>query len=824
MASVAELRERLRRPLLVELRNGCEDSTVVGGLEKLVATVGKPFADVNEVIRGYSELEPGERRERVNRALALLEAKADRGSPPRAASGPGGRVAPAAASASGPGRRVATAAARAASRAERRTPTAPSAGSTAPADQPTTTLAPEKLDEAIDREVLDLGAQAAKKLGTVGIGSYRELLFHLPRRYEDRRSLPGFAALSDETQATVTGTVLSRKGSRSRRGMALLRASLEDAHGEKLTAVWFNQPWLEKQIFPGQRLIVTGKVRLRGRRPELAVQHMEIDDDSESLSSGRIVAIYPSTQGLSQAYLRRSQYRLLSALTTVPDHLPRSVLERFDLVPFDMALREVHFPTSEAQLNRATRRLKFDEFLFLELRVLLNRDADVEGRRIAASEAVEEFERTLPFAFTAAQRRALDEILADMASGRQMARLLQGDVGSGKTAVAAAAIAATAAAGYQAALMAPTEILARQHFLNLRHYLFPLGISCELLLGTMSAGERRVARERLASGAAVLAVGTHALIQEGVEFRRLGLAVIDEEHRFGVEQRRKLLRSEPHVLVMSATPIPRSLALTYYGDLELTVIDELPPGRKPVTTRLFDAKRRREVYHLVTEEIRKGRQAFLVTPLIEESEALEEIVSTTSMFEDLQQLLPEDVRLEMLHGRMSGQEKDAIMERFRAHEFDLLVSTTVIEVGVDIPNATLMVIENAERFGLSQLHQLRGRVGRGEHESLCILVAGDRSRKTQKRLEVIVRSSDGFVIAEKDLELRGPGELRGTRQSGLPDLMLGDLVNDVDLIESARDLAKRMLEADPQLDAPWARRLKEELQRRTRAIGFRQVI
>ncbi|MEX2535395.1 MAG: ATP-dependent DNA helicase RecG [Trueperaceae bacterium] len=778
MATVGELRERLRKPLQVELSGGCLDTTVVGGLEKLVATVGRPFADINELIDGYSQLEPAEREQRVTKALELLTVKS-------------------AANEDGPTSNAAVAA---------------------------VLLQPGQLDEEIDRSLLDLGQQAAKKLSAVGIVDYRDLLFHLPRRYEDRRTLPNFGALVDESQATVLGTVMSRKGSKSRRGMALLRASLEDTRGERLTAVWFNQPWLEKQLFPGQRLILTGKVKVRGRQRELAVQHMEIDDDSDSLSTGRIVAIYPSTQGLSQAYLRRAEHRLLSALSTLPDHLPRSVLERFELVPLDRALREIHLPESEVALASATRRLKFDEFLFLELRVLLNRDANVVGKPIGAKDGLAEFEASLPFAFTDAQRCVLQEILADMASGRQMARLLQGDVGSGKTAVAAAAVFAAARSGYQSAFMAPTEILARQHFLNLREYLYPLGISTELLLGTMTAGGRRSARGRLASGEAALAVGTHALIQEGVSFERLGLAVIDEEHRFGVEQRRKLLQGAPHVLVMSATPIPRSLALTYYGDLELSVINQLPPGRKPITTRMFDAKRRSEVYGHLTEEIRKGRQAFLVTPLIEESEALEQIVSTTQMFEDLKMLLPQDVRLEMLHGRMSGAQKDETMERFRRHEFDLLVATTVIEVGVDIPNASLMVIENAERFGLSQLHQLRGRVGRGVHESSCILVAGDRSRKTQKRLEVIVRSSDGFEIAEKDLELRGPGDLRGTRQSGLPELVLGDLASDGDLIERARELAKQMLEADPHLDAVWAKRLKEELQRRTRAVGFRQVI
>ncbi|MEX2540210.1 MAG: ATP-dependent DNA helicase RecG [Trueperaceae bacterium] len=776
MASVSDLRERLRRPLLVELRSGCRDTTVVGGLEKLIATVGKPFGDVKALISGYSELEPAERANRVEGALALLVEE-------------------------------------------------PKAGPTAHARPAASRLDAATLEQAIDRPLLDLGAQAAKKLSAVGIRTYRDLLFHMPRRYEDRRALPHFGTLEDDTQVTVAGLVIGRKASRSRRGIALLRAFLEDSRGDRLSAVWFNQPWLEKQLFPGQRMIVTGKVKRRGRQVELAVQHMEIDDDSESLSTGRIVAIYPSTQGLSQAYLRRSAHRLLTALDTLPDHLPRTVLARQGLTSLDRALRDIHFPASETALQAATRRLKFDEFLFLELRVLLNRDADVVGKRIPVDQAeLSEFENSLPFSFTAAQRRVLAEILEDMAGGRQMARLLQGDVGSGKTAVAAAAVFAAARRGYQAALMAPTEILARQHYLNLRDYLYPLGISCELLLGSMTSGERGTAKARIGSGEAALAVGTHALIQDGLHFSRLGLAVIDEEHRFGVEQRRKLLQDAPHVLVMSATPIPRSLALTYYGDLDLSIIDELPPGRKPVTTRLFNAAKRSEVYHQVTDEIRKGRQAFLVTPLVEDSEALEEIVSTTRMFEDLKQRLPADCRIAMLHGRMSGAEKDEVMERFRRHEFDLLVATTVIEVGVDIPNATLMVIENAERFGLAQLHQLRGRVGRGEHASSCILVAGDRSRNTQKRLEAIVRSNDGFVIAEKDLELRGPGELRGTRQSGLPDLILGDLVGDGDLIEESRALAKQMLEADPHLGASWARRLKEELQRRTRAVGFRQVI
>ncbi|MEJ2292704.1 MAG: ATP-dependent DNA helicase RecG, partial [Deinococcales bacterium] len=531
------------------------------------------------------------------------------------------------------------------------------------------------------------------------------------------------------------------------------------------------------------------------------------------------------TQGLSQAYQRRAAYRLLAALPNLPDYLPRSLLQRLELVSLDRALRDAHFPPSEEALTSALRRLKFDDFLFLELAVLRSRDASLTGRSFRVrDEDVEAFRASLPFALTGAQDRALEEILADMQGPRQMARLLQGDVGSGKTAVAAAAVYVAVQDGAQAALMAPTEILARQHYLNLRSYLFPLGVRSELLTGAMSARERREARARLASGEAQLAVGTHALIQDGVTFADLGLAIVDEEHRFGVEQRRKLLQGLPDVLVMSATPIPRSLALTYYGDLELSVIDALPPGRKPVETRLVSANRRREVYHFAWDQIQKGRQVYVVTPLVEESEALEEVVSTTGLSEDLRQLMPEACRIEMLHGRLPGDEKDAIMERFRRHEFDMLVSTTVIEVGVDIPNATVMIVENAERFGLSQLHQLRGRVGRGDAASTCILVAGERGRKTQKRLQIVAKNADGFRIAEYDLELRGPGELRGTRQSGVPDLVVGDLATDGAIIERARELAQRMLAEDPALEAPWAQRLRRELARRSGAIVFREVI
>ena len=681
------------------------------------------------------------------------------------------------------------------------------------------------LDAPLTAKTVDLGAQAPTKLAAVGLTSYRDVLGHLPRRYEDRRALPDFGSLVDGETATVSGTVMSRVGNRSRRGLHVFRAGMTDGRGQRLTAVWFNQPWLEKQVFPGVRLILSGRVKRQGSRLELAVQGFEVDDDSESLSFNRIVGIYPTTQGLSQAYLRRAAKRLLDALPTLPDYLQRSIREANDLVSLDRAMRAGHFPESEEALAAALRRLKFDDFLFLQLALLRSRDPGRVARSFEVrQEYLDDFKALLPFSLTEHQESALQEILADLTAPRQMARLLQGDVGSGKTAVAAAAIYVVVRNGAQAALMAPTEILARQHFLNLQQYLFPLGVRMELLTGTLTAGERRAARERLATGEADFVVGTQALIQEGVAFADLGLAVIDEEHRFGVEQRRSLIKDLPDVLVMSATPIPRSLALTSYGDLDLTTIAGLPPGRVAVKTALVPATKRLEVYRFAWEQVKEGRQVYVVTPLIEESEALDEVLAATSLEADLRQILPSAARIGLLHGRLAGADKDAVMAAFRRHELDVLVSTTVIEVGVDVPNATVMVIENAERFGLAQLHQLRGRVGRGAHASHCVLVAGDASRKTRERLGALVKHADGFTIAELDLRLRGPGDIRGTRQSGLPELTIGDVVNDGEIIEAARALAERMLAADPELTAPWAARLVVELRRRSRAVMVREII
>jgi len=788
VATVPELRDRLRRPLERELAEGCRDGVVVGGLERLLASVGRPFADVRALLDGYATWSVERRAVAVRAALALLTA-GDEEAPSDPAAG------------------------RAADATAGRPDAAPAAA------------AGDLLEAEIGDRRVDLGAQAGRKLAEIGLRTYGDLLHHAPRRWEDRRALPGFAAAAGLEKATVVGSVVGRKLVPTRRGGGVLRVVLEDAFGERLTALWFNQPWVEKQVFPRQRLIVTGRVKCRGRSTELLVEGYEVDDEGPSLSTGRIVAVYPSTQGLAQAYLRRAVDRTLRVLPPLGDTLPRRLRADMDLIDLDRAWRDVHQPPDEGALQRALRRLKFDEFLLLELRMLLQRDLGV-GRSLAGSdEDAATFRSALPYVLTTAQARALEEIRADLATPRQMARLLMGDVGSGKTAVAAGAVWTAVRAGAQAAVMAPTELLARQHLASFTDLLWPLGVRVDLLVGGMGARDRAAARARLLSGATDVVVGTHALIQEGVEFHDLGLAVIDEEHRFGVEQRRRLIRGAPDVLVMTATPIPRSLALTLYGDLDVSVLDELPPGRAPVATRLVRAAQRAAVYRELWAELRdRARQAYVVAPLVEDSEALDEVVSARTLFDDLRALLPADARLGLVHGRLAPSEKDAVMQAFRDHELDVLVATTVVEVGVDVPNATVMVVENAERFGLAQLHQLRGRVGRGEAPGRCVLIAGEASRATMTRLRVVERHTDGFLIAERDLELRGPGELRGTRQSGMPDLTFGDLAADVAVIEQARDVAKRMLAAAPTLDAPWAAGLREALRQRERAVGLRETL
>lgn len=777
---MAELRERLRRPLAAELAAGCQNRVVAGGVEKLLASpLGNPFPQVREVLGGYGSLEPAKREAALKSALALLEPTSQ---PEKRPIRPAARVAP---------------------------PPAVSG---------------ERLPPDAEVSRLDTGPGGARKLTSLGLHTLRDVLHAYPHRHEDRRALPDLAEVEEGQKVTVEGTVVAKSRRSPRPGMLVIEVTLETPSGGRVKATWFNQPWVERQLREGARLVLTGRVKRFGRNVQLGVEHLEtVDGAQDSLSTGRIVGVYDSKEGISQEFLRRAAFRSLQSVP-LDDYLPAHWRQKYGITDLSDALWGIHFPADEAQLSRANARLRFDEYLFLELRMLLQgEDAVLQGKRFEArGDDIERFESVLPFRMTNAQRRGLLGITDDMRSERQMARLVQGDVGSGKTAVAACALYLAVRDGYQGALMAPTEILARQHYNNLVGYLNQLDVRVGLLIGAMAAKQKLEMQTRIARGEVDVVVGTQALIQENVQFDNLGLAVIDEEHRFGVQQRRKLLAGRPDVLVMSATPIPRSLALTAYGDLELSVIDEMPPGRTPIETKLIQDTHRTQAYGFVMRQIREGRQAFVVTALIDENENLE-LLAATQLADDLKTILPE-ARIDLLHGRMSAAEKDHVMERFRAREFDLLVSTTVIEVGVDVPNATVMVIENAERFGLAQLHQLRGRVGRGSAQSYCVLIAGEHSKKTRQRLGIIEGSTDGFVIAEADLKLRGPGEIRGTRQSGIPDLRLADLANDTSIIEQARELAKHILAHDPRLEHPRLQYLRAELQSRSHSVAFREVI
>lgn len=769
-----ELRERLLKPILRELKDGARDQVVVGGLENLVRNLAKPFPNLLKLFQGYAEKTQEERQRVLEEAIRFLQ---DGGpTPTRPAWGP-----------------------------RPQDPTPPRLS----LNDPTYLLAPP---------------QSRKKLAELSLHTVRDVLQYYPRRYEDRRTLPGVRFLEEGQKATLSLKVLAKELVKTpKKGMQLVQVRAQDAWGFRLTLVWFNQTWVLSQIQEGETLIVTGRVQRRNG-VQLYVEHFE-NEGGESLSTGRIVPIYPAREGIGQAFLRRTAHRALETALPLPDPL-EPYREEHRLLPYSEALRQIHFPEDEEALKKALLRLKFDEYVLLELKALLDAGGLVLGRSFKVEETwTETFKKTLPFPLTRAQERVMAEIAQDMQSPRQMARLLQGDVGSGKTVVAAYALYLAALNGAQGALMAPTEILAKQHYQNLTRYLFPLGVRVELLLGSMGPKEKEGTIGRLLSGEAQVVVGTHALIQEGVGFKDLGLAVVDEEHRFGVLQRRALLKMAklpPDVLVMSATPIPRSLALTLYGDLEVSILDEMPPGRKPVRTKVLPHRLRLQAYAFAREEVRKGHQVFVVAPAIEESEELD-LKAATALYEELKGLLPE-VRMALLHGRMPAREKDSVMEAFRQGAFDLLVSTTVVEVGVDIPKASLIIVENAERFGLAQLHQLRGRVGRGGLEGYAILVAGEASQKTLKRLKVLEESGDGFYIAEMDLKLRGPGELRGTRQSGYPELKLGDLAEDTGIIEQARALAKRILELDPDLSLPQHQALKEELRAQAERIGFREVI
>lgn len=682
-----------------------------------------------------------------------------------------------------------------------------------PADTP---AGPLKLDTPV-QYLRGVGPARGRVLAGVGVETAEDLLRYFPRDWQDRRTLARIGDLQPGLPATVTGTVKLRATQYLRRGLNLTKVVVDDGTG-LLTATWFNQPFMKERFKDGQRVLLYGKVE-HYRGFQIANPDYEIfeNEEDERIHTGRIVPVYPLTERLSQRVLRTILFTLLSRLPeVVPEFLPEAVVaERGFPTPVE-ALRQIHFPDDLESLARARSRLIFEE-LFLQqvaMQRLKHRYRRETGRPLTTNgPLLTQFDAALPFPLTGAQQRARAEILGDLAQARPMHRLLQGDVGSGKTIVAALALLAATDTGLQAALMAPTEILAIQHYLTLKGLLTPCGVTVELFTSGIPARERKALNRRLAAGEIQIAVGTHALTQDKTEFKALGLAVVDEQHRFGVEQR-ALLRAkgdQPHVLVMTATPIPRTLALTAFGDLDVTTLDELPPGRRPVVTEWLQHGVQR-AYRRALEEIRGGRQAYVIFPLVEESEKLE-LKAVTAEYERLTRDVFAGCRVGLMHGRLPTPEKEAVMAAFKAGELDVLAATTVIEVGVDVPNATVMIIENAERFGLAQLHQLRGRIGRGVRGGECYLIGDPHTEEGEARLACMAKISDGFRLAEEDLAQRGPGEFFGLRQHGMPDLKLADLIRDAQEIEKARKIAVEVLRSDPELNAADHDNLRQMYQR-----------
>ncbi|MBI4539659.1 MAG: ATP-dependent DNA helicase RecG [Gemmatimonadetes bacterium] len=670
-----------------------------------------------------------------------------------------------------------------------------------------------------------VGPRRAEALGRLGIRTARDLLYHVPRRYDDASTLRPIANLEVGMDATTVGRVRTKGVVPTRSGLRIFQAVIRDNTG-MITCAWPGQPWLDHKVEEGDLLLVTGPVRFfHGRQfqPREFVVLARKDEPLEEPAEGTIFVSYPASEELPQWVFRRIFAQNLPwLLEHVEDDefLDAATLAGLGLPSLPRAFDTLHRPRSLPDAEASRRRLAFDELFFLQIV-----QAQAHHRQTEAREGIR-FERTnrlirplhdrLPFRLTEAQARVLREICADMTSPRRMNRLLQGDVGSGKTVVALFAMLLAVESGYQAALMAPTELLAEQHARTLNDLLAPIELRVLLLTGRLSPRERRDTLSALGSGDAPLVVGTHALIQEGVEFARLGLVVTDEQHRFGVRQRMALGErgSRPDVLVMSATPIPRSLALACYGDLDLSVIDELPPGRRPVTTMLRRPGERGEVYELVRRELRRGRQAYVIYPLISESEKVD-LLAAEQEFERLSGEAFSEFHLGLLHGQLPGEEKERAMRAFLAGDLQLLVATSVVEVGIDVPNATVMVIEHGERFGLSQLHQLRGRVGRGGEESYCIVFAEDAGDSAFERMRTFESTEDGFAIARADLRIRGQGDLFGAQQHGrVIDLRYADLERDEDLLRSAHRMSRELIARDPELDAPEHADLRRHLDAR----------
>ena len=799
----------LRKILDLEFKKGFQDSAVIGGLDKFLALWSSQYSqlifDPGLLKRlllicppnpRYAAMNKIQRKEWISAMMSFLD-------------NPGNPV---------PSSRV----------PEEPSPDLTGKGT---AIQDPTNIPPNKKTAAkknINPQSLELGVTAVKginealqkKFAKLGVLTVRDLLYYFPNRHLDYSQRAYINNLKIGQENTIIANVWEAREARlgTRRST---EATVGDETGN-MRIVWFNQPYLVKTLKNASRIVVSGRVSVFGGMPVFESPEWEPYEDKELVHTGRLVPVYPLTQGLSQRQVRRILKPAVDQWSwQLNDFLPSDLRERLKFPELPEAIRQAHYPEDEAHKDSARRRLAFDELLLLQLGVLSkkrNWQESGPGNSFRTDRPeLAKFIQSLPYALTSGQTKALQDILTDLHKDKPMSRLLQGEVGSGKTVVATAALILAVAEGFQGAMMAPTEILAEQHFNTLRRVLSTVGVeegegniytfsgflekplTVALLMGDLSQLKKQKIQERISSGDIEIAIGTHALIQKDVSFHKLGLAVVDEQHRFGVEQRTALRQkgTNPHVLVMTATPIPRTLALTLYGDLDLSVINELPPGRQQIKTRWLKPEQRDSAYHFIRQQIQAGRQAFIICPLVEESESVQ-AKAAVAEYEQLSAEVFPDLKLGLLHGRMSSEEKDAAMQRFSTGELHILVSTPVVEVGIDVPNATVMLIESADRFGLSQLHQFRGRVGRGKEQSYCMLLAEKPSEIGKERLDLIEKIHNGFILAEEDLKLRGPGEFFGTRQSGLPDLKMARL-SDVALLELARREATALFQSDPEL-------------------------
>ena len=659
------------------------------------------------------------------------------------------------------------------------------------------------------RMVKHVGPKKAQLLKKLGIETVYDLVTYYPRAYEDESTISHISELHAGERESVLGTIMNISERTVRRNMTILKVMISDGTGF-VQVVWFNQRYLKKQLKTGSRIFIKGKVQYAyGGHGQLSISNIsdyQILDDEESPETG-IQPVYAATEKITQKYLRSIMHAVLDEMPAVPEMLPESLLQKTGMMRRLRAMSAIHFPDDYDELRQARERLAFEELYIIQCGLFLlkkeSRDNKNGVRHLISSHLVDKVIKGFPYTHTRDQEKAWREIEADMERNMPMRRLLEGDVGSGKTAIAALALTKTVENGYQGALMAPTEILARQHYENFSHMLEGTGINIGFLSGHLTKKQRDEMHDNISSHRVDIVIGTHALIQDSVTFDSLGLVVTDEQHRFGVEQRAALEKkghSSPDVLVMTATPIPRTMTLTVYGDLDISVIHELPPGRKPVRTFLRTPDRRTLIYQYVRSQIEEGRQAYVVCPLIETSEESTDIPSAEEVYAELSNGIFNGIPCGIVHGRLKLTEKEDVMRRFHDGSIKLLVATTVIEVGVNVPNASIMVIENADRFGLAQLHQLRGRVGRGPYKSFCILVSANRSDKARERLGIMEKISDGFRLAEEDLKLRGPGQFFGNMQHGLPDLKIADVIGDMDLLVKARRAAIKTMSSNEELE------------------------